>query len=362
MLRIDVNVPDGHPTGYIVPPGNPFLDGQPIAALGEIWDFGLRNPWRYTFDDFGAGATGALIIGDVGQGAREEVNYEPAGSSARNYGWSIREGTIATPGIDPNRATRLHAVDKPAVRLRAQHRPGDHRRLHLPRHAIAGGVSRPLLCGRCPYFVVGSVGISVNSVTREATFVNAVDHTAELGGSLGGIVSFGRDHEGELYLVASFSGRILKIVPVDLPGAPTASRRGRCRPRRCSAWIPPSERNGADRISTRGRLDSGASDIARSRHRSFTYAGGDRRARWQLLRARARAARRRSPDRPRTRCTWSVPVARVPAGARRPGAQRHRATVSCSPGAPPRAPAATSSKRARRQASRTSRSLNGRRP
>src|SRR5260221_8167894 len=47
MLRIDVNVPDGDPAGYRVPADNPFVNGSPIAALGEIWAFGLRNPWRY---------------------------------------------------------------------------------------------------------------------------------------------------------------------------------------------------------------------------------------------------------------------------------------------------------------------------
>src|SRR5207237_1718734 len=47
MLRIDVNVPDGDLSGYRVPADNPFLDGMPVIALPEIWDFGLGNPWRY---------------------------------------------------------------------------------------------------------------------------------------------------------------------------------------------------------------------------------------------------------------------------------------------------------------------------
>jgi len=51
MLRIDVNVPDHDSRGYRIPEDNPFVDRQPIAALGEIWAFGLRNPWRYSFDD-----------------------------------------------------------------------------------------------------------------------------------------------------------------------------------------------------------------------------------------------------------------------------------------------------------------------
>ena len=79
MLRIDVNVADGDPNGYRVPPDNPFPSGNPLGARPEIWSFGLRNPWRYTFDDPARGGTGALIIGDVGQGAFEEIDYEPAG-------------------------------------------------------------------------------------------------------------------------------------------------------------------------------------------------------------------------------------------------------------------------------------------
>ena len=77
MLRIDVNVPDTHATGYQVPSDNPFVRGTPIAARPEIWAFGLRNPWRYSFDDPARGGTGALVIGDVGQGAFEEIDYEP---------------------------------------------------------------------------------------------------------------------------------------------------------------------------------------------------------------------------------------------------------------------------------------------
>ena len=60
ILRIDVNVPDSDPQGYRVPLDNPFLDGVPIAALPEIWAFGVRNPWRVVFDDAALGGTGAL--------------------------------------------------------------------------------------------------------------------------------------------------------------------------------------------------------------------------------------------------------------------------------------------------------------
>lgn len=83
ILRLDVR---GQET-YRIPPGNPFLgiaDAEP-----EIWDYGLRNPWRISFDH----ATGDLYIADVGQNSWEEVNFEPSFSGGgRNYGWNLREG------------------------------------------------------------------------------------------------------------------------------------------------------------------------------------------------------------------------------------------------------------------------------
>ncbi len=92
MLRIDVNVPDADPSGYRVPGDNPFLSSGPRGTRPEIWSFGLRNPWRYTFDDPARGGTGGLIIADVGQNRWEEIDYEPRGAGGRNYGWRNREG------------------------------------------------------------------------------------------------------------------------------------------------------------------------------------------------------------------------------------------------------------------------------
>ena len=93
MLRIDVHVDPRAAAGYRVPPDNPFIGGSLPGVLPEIWSFGYRNPWRYSFDDPALGGTGALIVGDVGQGALEEIDYEPAGRGGRNYGWRNREGT-----------------------------------------------------------------------------------------------------------------------------------------------------------------------------------------------------------------------------------------------------------------------------
>src|SRR5690606_29642471 len=81
LLRIDVSG-----DGYTVPPDNPFVGTD--GALPEIWAYGLRNPWRFSFDS----DTGDLFIADVGQNAFEEVNLQPASSpGGENYGWKIME-------------------------------------------------------------------------------------------------------------------------------------------------------------------------------------------------------------------------------------------------------------------------------
>jgi glucose/arabinose dehydrogenase len=89
ILRIDVS---SREAPYEVPDDNPFTDDP--TARAEIWDLGLRNPWRITFDR----TTGALWIADVGQGEWEEVNREPAGSDGGlNYGWRVKEGRECYP-------------------------------------------------------------------------------------------------------------------------------------------------------------------------------------------------------------------------------------------------------------------------
>jgi glucose/arabinose dehydrogenase len=86
ILRIDVNGPPGDGTAYRIPDDNPFVDDP--GALPEIWLTGLRNPWRIRFD----AETGNLWIGDVGQGAWEEIDVAPAGTGGLNFGWNVMEG------------------------------------------------------------------------------------------------------------------------------------------------------------------------------------------------------------------------------------------------------------------------------
>jgi Glucose / Sorbosone dehydrogenase len=95
VLRVDPR-PGSEPP-YEVPPDNPFVG---VAGLDEIWSYGLRNPWRVSFDR----GSGDMVIADVGQGVREEIDHAPSpapgsvGGAAANYGWNCREGFIQYAG------------------------------------------------------------------------------------------------------------------------------------------------------------------------------------------------------------------------------------------------------------------------
>jgi glucose/arabinose dehydrogenase len=99
ILRIDID--NGNP--YAIPAGNAFS----AAAQAEIWAYGLRNPWRFSFDR----QNGDVYIADVGQNAWEEVNFLPAGSSAgANFGWVFREGMHPYEGNPPDGAALIDPV------------------------------------------------------------------------------------------------------------------------------------------------------------------------------------------------------------------------------------------------------------
>ena len=140
VLRIDPH--PGSTPSYSIPPGNPFAA---TAGADEIWAYGLRNPWRFSFDSL----TGDMVIGDVGQDAREEVDLARSpspgvvGGAGANYGWSCREGfsayTDASPASNCVGRERLHRTGLrlpahgPRTRRRPRLRLRDHRRLRGPR-------------------------------------------------------------------------------------------------------------------------------------------------------------------------------------------------------------------------------------
>ncbi len=99
VLRIDVSAADAYPEdatrNYGFPLDNPFADDGDENTLGEIYHYGLRNPWRASFDS----ATGDMYIGDVGFNSSEEIDFAKAGEAGLDFGWPIREGTLETPVV-----------------------------------------------------------------------------------------------------------------------------------------------------------------------------------------------------------------------------------------------------------------------
>jgi glucose/arabinose dehydrogenase len=226
MLRIDVAVPDTDANGYAIPPGQPTFPTM-TPALSEIWAFGLRNPWRYNFDDQGSGATNALIVGDVGQGAREEINIEPTGQGGRNYGWRQFEGTLDNNDV-PQLGLAYGAHQRPLFEY-----------THAVGQAITGGyVYRGSRLGAayqgryfyadCVQGKVFSLGWSIDGVTGEPVAGTNTEHTTEMGGRFQCISAFARDPNGELYFMdfgysASNTGRVFVIeaAGASAPGPPT---------------------------------------------------------------------------------------------------------------------------------------------
>lgn len=210
MLRIDVNVSDADQAGYTIPPGNPFAAGGPVAALAEIWSFGLRNPWRFTQDPPGLGGTGAFLIGDVGQNAREEIDYEPVGAGGRNYGWRNFEGTRTN-------VTNLPLAYGPATAPIFDY--GRNEGQSITGGAVYRGTALgPTYRGR--YFYgdfasrrIWSLGLSVDRISGEASVTGRAEHTAEFGGTaaIGNPSAIDLDASGELYISDWANGRILRI-------------------------------------------------------------------------------------------------------------------------------------------------------
>ena len=211
LLRIDVEVSDADQEGYVVPVDNPFTDNVPIAALPEIWAFGLRNPWKFSFDSPALGGTGAMFIGDVGQGNWEEIDHQPSGVGGRNYGWRIREGQHPTPGVPATTPAYLPLVE-PIFEYS-----------HAVGSSITGGfVYRGTAMEsfyRSRYFYADLVGRLFSIATApagggEVVAIAPFDHTTDVGGnSVMGLVSaFGQDASGEIYVVSYSRGVILKLV------------------------------------------------------------------------------------------------------------------------------------------------------
>lgn len=187
ILRID---PDTYPTPV---PGN-LSPGNP-----HIWDYGLRNPWRFSFDR----CNGDLYIGDVGQGAREEVDVEPSGQGLKNYGWDVTEGSLCH---EPPSGCDMTGITPPTVEY--SHDFGD---CSVTGGYVYRGSQIPNLVGT--YFYgdycsrrVWTFRYDSGSVSEEKEISNDLDST----NTLQALSSFGQDTNGELYVV-DLGGTVYRI-------------------------------------------------------------------------------------------------------------------------------------------------------
>lgn len=209
ILRIDVD--GGSP--YAIPANNPFV-GRPGAD--EIWAYGLRNPWRMSFDR----ATGDLYIGDVGQDLWEEIDFQPSFSPGGvNYGWRLMEGNHCFNPLnncDPGGLTRpiteySHAIGCSVI--------GGY---------VYRGCQIPELRGT--YFYADYCTGRIWSFRYNGTFLSdSTERTAQLDppGSqlISQVSSFGEDARGELYILDIADGEVYKIISADSvqPDCPTSN-------------------------------------------------------------------------------------------------------------------------------------------
>ncbi|BDS05488.1 hypothetical protein NT6N_05280 [Oceaniferula spumae] len=200
LLRIDVS-PE---KGYKIPNDNPFK--STAKAKPEIYAYGLRNPWRCSWDS----KTGDFYIGDVGQNHWEEVNFMPAGKgSGANYGWRMREGNVETPKKGVGGDKPKNAIDPVYV---YKHGGGKDEGVSVTGGYVYRG---PIQSLQGKYFFADYANPRIWSFEmKNGKMQNFEDWTDQFkpdSGSISAIASFGQDHEGNL-LIVSHGGKIYQVV------------------------------------------------------------------------------------------------------------------------------------------------------
>lgn len=213
VLRLDVT----GVTTYAIPPGNPYVADNDPNTRAEIWAYGLRNPWRFSFDR----QTNDLYIGDVGQSAWEEIDFQLATSTGgENYGWDCREGAHPyNPGEQSPECTPNGSYIDPIFeysRTENQTNPA------APCSSITGGyvyrgTAYPSLVGH--YFLADYCSGKFWSLIRDAQEQWQATAHGRLIGSPSG---FGEDQNGELYVASLGDGIIYRIAPDPASITPTA--------------------------------------------------------------------------------------------------------------------------------------------
>ena len=199
LLRIDVDQPTGS-TAYSIPPDNPFADNG-SGVHPEIYAFGFRNPWRFSFDP----PTGRLWLADVGQNQWEEIDIVHKG---RNYGWHRMEGnTCFQPSICDTNGLNL------AAPLFVYPHDGS---ASITGGYVYRGPSAPSMVGKYIYadYVTGEIWA--------LTWDGQNPPANELLATLSGITSFGVDGDGELFLV-SFAGIVYRLFATTTTQTPARS-------------------------------------------------------------------------------------------------------------------------------------------
>ena len=188
ILRVDVD--NGHP--YSIPSGNPWADG---GGAPEAFVWGLRNPWRASFDG------NNLFIGDVGQGAWEEIDVVSIRDGGANLGWSRMEGAhclgVSVCNADGDLVLPVHEYS---------HQSG----CSVTGGYVYRGTAIPALTGHYLFgdYCAGTVS-SFRFLNGQATDLTSWSNEI---GDVGRILSFGTDADGEIYITSS-NGRVYKIVP-----------------------------------------------------------------------------------------------------------------------------------------------------
>ncbi|MEQ1765327.1 MAG: PQQ-dependent sugar dehydrogenase [Pyrinomonadaceae bacterium] len=208
MLRLDIDT-ISPPLNYSIPPTNPFAGATPGAD--EIYAYGLRNPYRFSFD---RGGTNQLWVGDVGQGAIEEVDNVVSGG---NYGWRVYEGTQCTnldPSLCSTGANPITSIPPIFQYTRVIDTSGQNR------CSVTGGY---VYRGKQNALPVGSY-VYADYCTGEIMLWNGSQQSILRDTSNNNLVAFGEDEDGEIYVVrqhlnfAANSGSIARIVGVRTNG------------------------------------------------------------------------------------------------------------------------------------------------
>ncbi len=195
LLRIDVAAASAAQP-YAIPAGNPYRDAA--GRRPEVWAFGLRNPWRFSFD------ASQLYLTDVGQDRREEINIVGAGQAGLNYGWKVMEGTLCYAAATCERAGLTLPV------FEYDHGANDVNGCSITGGFVYRGRALPELAGRYFYSDVCGGYLKSFLATGSGASGGIVEQRDWKIANIGRIVSFGQDAEGELYLLTS-GGSIHKI-------------------------------------------------------------------------------------------------------------------------------------------------------